>query len=377
MPTTSQIITSDTTIFGTPEQTILSDATIQLITSQLLLSDSIIKVEVTNTLDSDAIITKNEPELKLFASTAPSIEVGISDNPLVFSGVLAGEEFQHPDNPFQLFNDKGGSLQSVDARDVEFRILALELIDELQGVSTGGANQTFTVAFPPVFDDETLYPLVVKVGGIIYTRVDTLAGSGAADEVYTFNFSTGLLTFGDNLTGKIPPVGQNITVTYSPDTTDFGSEIAQQNWFSVQSSGVINNPVTVDLERQTSDTTLTVTVAHTPIVSVVGVFLNSDPNRLGTNFFTGGSFNSSTGEVTLGTPLPSATEDVLIDYTYEIADDAESDFTTIGQATTHQFENPIPTNNAKLLNISLTPPANASPSGFVDIKFRIRVSFKG
>lgn len=377
MPTVQQNVTSDANIFGSVEQTILSDATIELITSQNIDADSIIKTVSTETLLSDAIITKNEPDLKLFASTAPSVEVGTVGNPLVFTGVIAGEEFQHPNNPFHLFNDKDGAFESVDARDIQFRILSLELIDELQGASNGAANQIFTVAFSPVLEDDTLYPLIVKVGGLIYTRVDNFAGFGSTDEIYTFNFATGLLTFGDDITGKIPPTTQNITVTYSPNTVDFGSEVSAQDWFGVQSSGIINNPVTVDLERQTSDTDTTVTVSHTPLVSVVGVFLNNDPNRLGTNFFTGGAFDGVSGEITLGTALPSAIEDVLIDYEYEIEDDAETTFSLIGQQITHQFENPIPSNNAKLLNLSITPPFSASPTGILNLRFRIRVSFKG
>lgn len=377
MPPIQQNVTSDANIVGTVTQSITSDATIQIITTQTIDADSVFKVVFTKTVFSDAIITKNEPDLKLFASTAPSVEVGTADNPLVFTGVIAGEEFQHPDNPFQLFNDKGGGFESVDARDILFRILSLELVDELQGASDGLASQTFTVAFPPILEDDTLYPLIVTVGGIIYTRVNDFAGFGSADEIYTFNFATGLLTFGDGLTGKIPPFSQNITVTYSPNVVDFGSEVAEQDWFGVQSSGVINNPVTVDLERQASDTATTVTAVHTPIVSVVGVFLNNDPNRLGTNFFTGGSFDAQSGDITLGTALPSATEDVLIDYEYEIDDDAETTFSLIGQEITHQFENPLPSNNAKLLNLSITPPTNTSPTGILNIRFRIRVTFKG
>lgn len=377
MPPVQQNVTSDANILGTITQTILSDTIIQLITTQTVDADSIILVESTEALISDSIITKNQPDLKLFASTAPTVEVGTADNPLVFTGVLAGEEFQHPDNPFNLFNDKGGGLESVDARDIQFRILSFELVDELQGASDGLANQTFTVAFPPVLEDNTLYPLIVKVGGLIYTRVDDLAGFGFSDEIYTFNFATGLLTFGDGITGKIPPFSQNITITYSPNVVDFGSETASQDWFGVQSNGIINNPVIVDLERQTSDTATTVTTAHFPLVSVVGVFLNSDPNRLGTNFFTTGSFDGISGEITLGTALPSAIEDVLIDYEYEIEDDAETTFSLIGQEITHEFENPIPSNNAKLLSFSITPPVSSSSTGILNIRFRIRVSFKG
>jgi hypothetical protein len=49
-----------------------------------------------------------------------------------------------------------------------------------------------------------------------------------------------------------------------------------------------------------------------PINNVLGVFLRGDVERTGTNFFTGGSFLGQT--ITLGSALPGATTDVLIDY---------------------------------------------------------------
>lgn len=363
---------------ATTTQTIFSDAVIPTPTTKTIPSDTIILVEQEKTLFSDVVINRNEPQLKLFASTAPTVEVGTASNPIVFSGVIAGEEFQHPDNPFFLFNDKGTVLDSTDAREVNFKILALEQVSETVGTSDGSTNQTFTVAFTPVINEEVNYPLVTTVGGVIWTRVDSLAGFGASDEIYTFNFTTGTITFGDNITGKVPPISNVILITYTPDLKDFGSEIASLDWFGVQSNGIINNAVLVALERQTSSDANTVTAGHTPLVAVTGVFLNSDPNRLGTNFFLpGGTFTASTGDITLGTALPSANEEVLIDYSYEIDDDTEPDFSDIGQDTDHTFDNPIPQNNAKKLNFRLVPPVSTSPSGVMDLRFRLSISFKG
>jgi len=390
---TTQTIDSDATIFAEVTQTILSDASIAVTTTQNIESDSnvlgtttqaiasnsVVLLEVEETILSDAIITRNEPELKLFASTTPATEVGIASNPIVFSGVIAGEEFEHPDNPFFLFNDKDGALQSVDANDINFRVLSFQLENEVVGTSDGSNNQFFTVAFPPVTDNDIDYPLIVKVGATIFSRVDSLATAGASDEVYEFNFTTGTVTFGDNITGKVPPISSVITITYTPDTKDFGAEVSTLDWLGVQSNGVITNDVTVNLERQVSNSATTVIAAHAPnITAVTGVFLNTDPNRLGTNFFLpSGAFNAETGEIILGTSLPSATETVLIDYTYEIFDDAEGDFTQIGQDNDHTFENVIPSNNAKKIFLRIVAPASTSPSGLMDLKFKIRVSFSG
>ena len=375
---TTQTILSDATILISSEQTINSDGHILVTTEQTIGSSAVILITQEQLILSDAQVQRKNPQLKLFSAAAPNTEIGTISNPIVFDGILAGEFQFHPDNPFSLFNDRGGSFESVDARDVTIQVLAIEFVDELLANSDGTASQTYTVAFPPVFEDAVTYPLLAQVGGVIYNLLDTLAGALSTDEVFLFNFSTGQITFGDGITGKIPPIGENITLTYASNTVDFGSEIIDQEWFGVQSSGIITNPVTVELERQTSDDEDAVTVAHTPIIEVTGVFLNSDPNRLGTNFFfPGGSVNGLSGIIALGTSLPAEETSVLVDYSYEIEDDAETETTPIGQDSPHTFDNPIPSNNAKQLILSITPPLTASPSGIINLRFRIRITFKG
>lgn len=375
---TTQTVLSDATILISSEQTIDSDALLLITTQKTIGASSIVKIIPEQLILSDTTIRRNNPQLKLFSAAAPNTEIGTATNPIVFSGVLAGELQFHPDNPFSLFNDRGGIFESVDARDVTMQVLAIEFVDELLANSDGTPNQTYTVAFPAVFEDPIVYPLITRVGGVIYNLLDTLVGALSTDEVFTFNFSTGQITFGDGVTGKIPPIAQNITITYASNTIDFGAEIIDEEWFGVQSSGIVTNPVTVELERQTSDDEDTVTIAHTPVVAVTGVFLNTDPNRLGTNFFfPSGTFNATTGRIALGTSLPEAETSVLVDYSYEIKDDAETGTTQIGQNSPHTFENPIPSNNAKQLTFSITPPITTSPSGITDLRFRIRITFKG
>jgi Tol biopolymer transport system component len=69
-------------------------------------------------------------------------------------------------------------------------------------------------------------------------------------------------------------------------------------------------------EAQTSTDANTVTVSHTPVASVSGVWLAADVENLGVNYYPGGGFDPDTGVLTLGVALPSATEPVLVDYTY-------------------------------------------------------------
>lgn len=306
----------------------------------------------------------------------PEIEIGTVSNPIVFTGVIAGEEFLHPNNPFYLWNDKGSINGSVDARELTIKVLGLNLVDELVGTSNGTASQSFTVAFPPVIANDSENPLIVKVNGVIWTLVADLLTAGNTDEVYEFDYNTGIVSFGDNINGKIPPTGNLVEISYTPDTVEFGTEISEFNWLGIQSTGIISNPRLVGNEREIAIDTTHVAVAHTPIVSITGVFLNSDPGHFGTNYFTGGTFNAMTGIITLGTALPSSNETVLIEYQYTIKDDVEPGFTQIGKETSHTFLNPIPSNNAKLIYLRLTPPATTSPSGFMNLQFRLRVDYK-
>ena len=228
---------------------------------------------------------------------------------------------------------------------------------------------------PVIGDDEVNHPIVVKVAGTIWTRVDDISVSGSTDEVYEFNATTGVVTFGDGINGKIPPSSNTIELTYGPKDVQHGDDVEQSLWFGVQSLGIVGNPITVLLEAQISTSISIVNTAHQNILSVSGVFLETDPNRLGINFFATGSFDGLSGEITLGTALPNATTRVLIDYTYQILDDVEPTVTQIGEGITHTFDNAIPSNNAKKLFLSLTPPASASPSGVLDIQFKIKLTF--
>jgi len=303
------------------------------------------------------------------------IEIGITGNPIIFTGVIAGEEYQHPNNPFYLWNDKGGISGSVDAKNITLSVLGLNIVDEMVGMSDGSPSQTFTVAYFPIVSDDANNPVTVKVNGVLWTEQFILTGASSSDEIYTVDYNTGAVQFGDNIHGKIPLIGSTIEVTYTPDKTEFGAEVQEFAWLGVRSSGVISNEVPVLLERQTSSDEYHVFAAHPLMVAVTGVYLNTDSHRLGTNYYTGGTFNATTGYVTLGTMLPDPNTIVLIDYTYTIVDDAEASFTQIGGSIAHTFLNPLPSNNAKQVSLRIVAPATASPSGPLNLRFRIRLDF--
>lgn len=303
------------------------------------------------------------------------VEIGVAGNPIIFTGVIAGEEYQHPNNPFYLWNDKGGLDGSVDAKNITLSVLGLNILNELTGYSDGSPSQLFTVSYGPVIAGDAYNPVVVKINGVIWTAVFTFASSSSSDTVYIFDYNAGTILFGDGLKGKIPTASSTIEVTYTPDRTEFGAEVQEFAWLGVRSSGVISNPVSVLLERQTVADELHLTVAHTFVTAITGVYLATDSHRLGTNYYIGGTFNAATGYVTLGTMLPSFNTEVLVDYTYTIIDDAEAGFTQIGGAIEHTFLNPIPSNNAKQISFRIMAPATTSPSGPLNLRFRIRLDF--
>lgn len=369
----TQTITSDTAVAVTQSQTIQSDTSVkQTGVTQVIGSDTDVTVQSLQTIQSNTDILVREVDLKLFIESDLSTEIGTVTDPLDFGSIEAGISTTHPDNPFVLYNDKGGLLLSVDAREVTISVVRMELVDELVGTGDGTASQTFTVAFPPVLDTDDI---VVKVNNIPWTRVTSFVGQDATSEVYTIDPTTGVVTFGNGTQGDVPGIGESIKVTYEPDTLLFGKQLEEQLWIGVQSNGVISTNIAELLEERTPIDTTHVQVIHAPqVVSVSGVWLLSDPNRLGTNYFTGGGFNASSGLVTLGTALPD-TGDVYIDYVYTIEDDLEGSFSQIGQTVKHTFANVIPRNNAKRLYFRVSVPSNASPSGLDTIRFKVRLEY--
>ena len=94
-----------------------------------------------------------DAQLKLYVG---STEYGIPSNPISFVNALAGETTAHPLNPFYLWNDKSGVLNSVPAKVVTIIAEDMWIQDEVLGSSDGTANQTYnTKATPILVDDKT------------------------------------------------------------------------------------------------------------------------------------------------------------------------------------------------------------------------------
>jgi hypothetical protein len=78
------------------------------------------------------------------------------------------------------------------------------------------------------------------------------------------------------------------------------------------------NTVTIVDELRTSENASMVNTRYKQVKSVTGVWLSTDPDHASTEYYTGanGAFDIYTGEVTLHTPLPGPSMNVLINYTY-------------------------------------------------------------
>lgn len=79
---------------------------------------------------------------------------------------------------------------------------------ELLGASNGMPNQTFQISNYPVLPKDSTVPGIVTVdegsGPVLWSEVDNFSGSDRNSTVYTLDYSTGIVAFGDGVNGKIP-----------------------------------------------------------------------------------------------------------------------------------------------------------------------------
>ncbi|MFA6971822.1 MAG: hypothetical protein WC208_10525 [Gallionella sp.] len=314
-----------------------------------------------------------DASLKLYIGAT---EYGTVANPITFTGVVAGATIEHPLNPFYLWNDKGGSIGSVPAATIQVECLELWIQNENKGVGTGLPSQTITCNLYPVVDNTDPTETIVTVDTTEWARVTSFTGQASTAQVYMFNSTTGVVTFGNGVNGAMPTAAQTRYITYMPDLLLYGNEVTDDLWLGVKSNGATSNSVTITSEQQISTDALHVTIAYPRIISVTGVWLATDTGHTGTNFYTSGSFDSLTGIITMGSTLPAANTSLLITYVTTAVDDIESAYTQIGGATAHTFTNALQGNNAKLIYFRVVVPDAATVSGGSNVNFRIRLKYR-
>ena len=307
------------------------------------------------------------PNLQMYRSDTPTVEIGTILNPIDFGLCTAGVETTLPYDII-LWNDKGGSLASNDAMFLMVELLKMYLTEE--HISTGLPDQTYTCSYAPVL---TSIEVEVLVDDVEWLRVLTFSGYGETSKVYMFDYTTGVLSFGNGTDGLAPPISQTIKVTYTADLNIFGKEVYSDMWISILSSGTIKNIVLVSIEEGTlASSTEVQTIHHPTIDSVIGVWDNDE--KTGVNYYTGGSFNENTGLVTLGTPFIATTP--YVEYNYYGKDDAEGNYTSLGNAYKKSFDNRLPQNNAKRLSLKVLVPPTADTEGGVYIRVVLRFYYQ-
>lgn len=107
-----------------------------------------------------------------------------------------------------------------------------------------------------------------------------------------------------------------LTMTFLPDSLvpvlrAFQSSLKVLNF-------IYNKTMAVKYLMATSASTTSIVIPPMSATGVVitGVFLQTDYTQSGTNYFSGGSYDSSTGTITLGSALPGANTDVWVNYTF-------------------------------------------------------------
>ena len=302
------------------------------------------------------------PNLQIFREDTPTVEVGTELSPIDFGVCMSGEVKALPYD-LLLYNDKTGVADAADARSIYLELLGLEIVDGW--TSNGTAGQTATMVVLPIKAAE------VRVDDILWTKVDSFTGYGSNLNIYTFDFTTGVIVFGDNIHGRIPDDGAVISIIYRPDLNTYGKTIIADSWVGYKSSGIVATSIDVDIEVGDLTDSTHVQIAHFPeIVSVTGVWDNA--GKTGTNYFTGGTVNTSTGLITLGTELVGIP---YVEYSYQIQDDSEGQFTPFIEGNRHLLTNPIPKQNAKKISLQATVPANADTEGGVNLRVILRVYY--
>ncbi|MFN2416127.1 MAG: putative baseplate assembly protein [Pyrinomonadaceae bacterium] len=92
---------------------------------------------------------------------------------------------------------------------------AIPIFNELLGTANGEPDQTYVLANTPVIEDSVLLE-VQDIDGTwrLWLQTDDLLSAGGADEVFTVDYESGQVRFGDGHRGERPPSGSRVRASY-------------------------------------------------------------------------------------------------------------------------------------------------------------------
>jgi hypothetical protein len=92
---------------------------------------------------------------------------------------------------------------------------AIPIFNELLGTANGEPDQAYVLANTPVIEDSVLLE-VQDIGGVwrLWLQTDDLLSAGEADEVFTVDYESGQIRFGDGHRGERPPSGSRVRASY-------------------------------------------------------------------------------------------------------------------------------------------------------------------
>jgi alpha-L-arabinofuranosidase len=133
------------------------------------------------------------------------------------------------DRPTRLQQFIEGGWQRQTAQDAVYQdndglFLGCDLANRREG--SGEPNQAYRVRFPPIalpgdeqgssgVGDGPITEPVLRVGGTVWQRVDSLAGQGPDAQVYAIDPVDGIVRFGDGTNGVVPPAGASLSIEYT------------------------------------------------------------------------------------------------------------------------------------------------------------------
>lgn len=101
-------------------------------------------------------------------------------------------------------------------------------------LATGAPNWSFELAVQGLRYGAAEEPLTVEVAEAAalatWIRCDALSDCGPGDRVYELDRTTGRVTFGNDVNGRIPPAGSDVLVSYAVSDGDHGSVARNRRW---------------------------------------------------------------------------------------------------------------------------------------------------